>query len=67
MTDADQLPDPGTPEWTIALALRRSLRTHLGPRHGVRPAEPAQAVADSLRGAGWRLDRERPNPPHATP
>jgi hypothetical protein len=64
--DAQQLPDPATPEWTIALALRRSLRMHLGPRHGAVPAELARAVADSLRGAGWHFEKEPPNPAHST-
>ena len=63
MTDTD----PETPEWTIAWTIKRALRLHLGPRHGYVPSTIAREVVAALRLAKWRLNKEPPDPPHATP
>jgi len=67
MTDHDQLREPGTPEWTVALALRTGLRRHLGPRHGYVLAILAGEIVAALRLARWRISKEPPDPPHSTP
>lgn len=59
--------DPETPEWTIAWTIKRALRLHLGPRHGYVPSTIAREVVAALRLAKWRLSKEPPDPPHATP
>ena len=65
MTDNDPMPDPESPEWTIAWAIKRALRLQLGPRH--LPAIIAGYVAAALRLSGRRLVKEPPKPPHSTP
>ncbi len=59
--------DPETPEWTIAWTIKRALRLHLGPRHGYVPSTIAREVVAALRLAKWRISKEPPDPPHATP
>lgn len=59
--------DPETPEWTIAWTLKRALRLHLGPRHSYVPSTIARDVVAALRLAKWRISKEPPDPPHATP
>jgi len=59
--------DPETPEWTIAWTIKRALRLHLGPRHSYVPSTIAREVVAALRLAKWRLSKEPPDPPHATP
>jgi hypothetical protein len=63
MTDTD----PETPEWTIAWTIKRALRLHLGPRHSYVPSTIAREVLAALRLAKWRISKEPPDPPHATP
>ena len=67
MPDPDQMPDPETPEWTIAWAIKRALRMHLGPRHEYLPSSIARDVVAALRLSKWRISKEPPNPPHSTP
>ena len=59
--------DPETPEWTIAWTIKRALRLHLGPRHSYVPSTIAREVTAALRLAKWRISKEPPDPPHATP
>ena len=59
--------DPETPEWTIAWTIKRALRLHLGPRHSYVPSTIARDVLAALRLAKWRISKEPPDPPHATP
>jgi hypothetical protein len=67
MADTDPLPDPSTPEWTIAWAIKRALRLHLGPKHSYLPGLIAKEVVAALRLSRWRLSKEPPSPPHSTP
>ncbi len=60
--------DPYSPEWTIAFAIRRELRTHLGPKFKrYLPVHLAEVVTKALRMSKWRLVKDPPNPPHSTP
>jgi hypothetical protein len=59
--------DPETPEWTVAWTIKRALRLHLGPRHSYVPSTIAREVVSALRLAKWRISKEPPDPPHATP
>jgi hypothetical protein len=59
-------PDPNSAEWTIAWAIKRTLRLHLGPRHRHLPSVIAQEVVAALRLSKWRLEKEPPDPPHST-
>jgi hypothetical protein len=66
MADPDPIPDPSTPEWTIAWTIKRALRLHLGPRHRYLPVTIAREVVAALRLSKWRITKEPPNPPHST-
>ena len=67
MADHDPLPDPETPEWSIAWAAKDVLRRHLGPRfdRGL-PSLLAKAISERLRLSKWRLVKDPPNPAHST-
>ena len=67
MADTDRMPDPGTPEWTIAWAIKKALRLHLGPRHRYLPGSIAKDVVAALRLSNWRISKDPPDPPHGTP
>jgi hypothetical protein len=67
MADTDPMPDPESPEWTIAWTIKKALRLHLGPRHRYLPAAIAREVVAALRLSKWRLVKDPPNPPHSTP
>jgi len=67
MPDPDPMPDPSTPEWTVAWAIKRAMRMHLGPRHKYLPAIIAGQIVAALRLAKWRLEKGPPRPPHSTP
>jgi hypothetical protein len=68
MAEDDPMPDPKSPEWTIAWTIKRELRTHLGPKFKCYlPTHLAREVAKALRLSGWRLEKQPPNPPHSTP
>ncbi|MGH2397478.1 MAG: hypothetical protein ACRDFW_10940 [bacterium] len=63
----EQLPDPNTPEWSVAWAAREVLRRHLGPRYDRNlPSFLAKAVMERMRLSGWLLTKKPPNPPHST-
>jgi hypothetical protein len=66
MTD-DQLPDPNTPQWSLAWAAKDVLRRYLGPKYdrGL-PVLIADAVIAQLQRSGWKLETLPPNPPHST-
>jgi hypothetical protein len=67
MAEPDDLPDPATPERSIAWAAKEVLRRHLGPlfdRH--LPSFLAKAIVERLRLSKWRLVKEPPNPTHST-
>jgi hypothetical protein len=68
MIDDDPMPEPGTPEWTVAWAAKRVLRVHLGP-HVKRflPVTLAEEIVKALRGSKWRITKEPLDPPHSTP
>jgi hypothetical protein len=67
MADTDPMPDPHSPEWTIAWTIKKALRLHLGPRHRYLPATIAREVVAALRLSKWRLVKDPPSPPHSTP
>jgi hypothetical protein len=67
MPHTDPMPDPESPEWTIAWTIKKALRLHLGPRHRYLPATIAREVVATLRLSKWRLVKDPPNPPHSTP
>lgn len=67
MANHDPMPDPATPEWTVAYALRQLLRRHLGPKHGYVPGVIAREIVAALRLSKWRLIKEPPGPPHSGP
>jgi hypothetical protein len=67
MPDTDPTPDPETPEWTIAWAIKRALRLHLGPRHKYLPSIISREVTAALRLSGWFLVKKPPSQPHSTP
>jgi len=67
MPETDPIPDPETPEWTIAWAIKRALRKHLGPRHSYLSSVIAREVVAALRLSKWRISKEPPRPPHSTP
>ena len=67
MADQDPLPDPETPEWSIAWAAKEVLRRHLGPRFDRNlPSFLAKAITERLRLSKWRMVKEPPDPPHST-
>ena len=68
MSDLDPMPDPESPEWTVAWTAKRVLRLHLGP-HVKRflPILLAEEIVKALLGSKWRIVKEPPNPPHSTP
>jgi len=62
--DPDRMPDPESPEWTVAWAAKRVLRLHLGPRYKRSLLRmPADEIVKALRGSKWRIMKEPPNPP----
>jgi hypothetical protein len=62
--DPDRMPDPESPECTVAWAAKRVLRLHLGPRYKrFLPRMPADEIVKALRGSKWRIIKEPPNPP----
>jgi hypothetical protein len=64
----DPLPDPSTPEWSIAWAAKKVLRMHLGPKFDRRlPSFLADAILKHMRLSGWLLSKRPPSPPHSTP
>jgi hypothetical protein len=68
MADTDPMPDPESPEWTIAWTIKRELRMHLGPKFKrYLPTHLAEEVIKALRRSKWRLVKDPPNPPHSTP
>jgi hypothetical protein len=63
----EQLPDPNTPEWSVARAATEVLRRHLGPRYDRNlPSFLAKALIERMRLSDWVLRKKRPNPPHST-
>jgi hypothetical protein len=67
MSDDDHMPDPRSPEWTIAWTIKRELRAHLGPKFKrFLPVHLADEIVKALRLSKWRLVKEPPNPPHST-
>lgn len=67
MPDTDPMPDPETPEWTVAWAIKRALRLHLGPQHKYLPVTIARDVVAALKLSNWRISKGPPHPPHSTP
>jgi hypothetical protein len=67
MPDTDPMPDPHSPEWTIAWAIKRALRLHLGKRHAYLQASIAKDVVEALKHSRWIIIRRPPDLPHSTP
>jgi hypothetical protein len=68
MADTDPMPDPESPEWTIAWTIKRELRTHWGPKFKrFLPRHLALEITKALRQSKWRLVKDPPSPPHSTP
>jgi hypothetical protein len=66
--DPDHMPDPHSPEWSIAWAAKEVLRLHLGPKFDRRlPSFLATAIMERMRLSRWRITKEPPNPPRSTP
>ena len=65
---SDPMPDPHSPEWTVAWTAKRVLRTHLGPRvKRFLPVILAEEIIKALRGSKWRIIKEPPNAAHSGP
>ena len=68
MADTDPMPDPSTPEWSIAWAAKKVLRLHLGPKYNrLLPVLLADEILKHLNLSGWLLNKRPPSPPHSTP
>jgi hypothetical protein len=62
------MPDPHSPEWSIARATKEVLRRHLGPKFDRRlPSFLATAIMERMRLSRWRITKEPPDPQHSTP
>ena len=68
MQDDDPMPDPHSPEWTVAWTVRRMLRMYFGPRlKRFLSKIIADEVIKDLRGSNWLITKGEPPPPFGTP
>ena len=67
MPDTDPMPDPETPEWTIAATIKRALQLKPNRKHAYLSGLIAREVVAALRLSKWRITREAADPPYSRP